>query len=205
MIPNAVDYLWFNDDRFPDLADSYCFTLVRDMTPELLMTRLGAQAAASPRKTLDELITASYPDPGTFGTRDGKHFGTVSLGDWLLIVEVNGHLGVSRKTILPLSADTRLVSHSRNVNAVGYFYWVEDGEIRLFFDPLFPYSRHGSSPDELVEVMQRVGFDLAGDDSVSDNHDKAAFALAEHVTGVKLTPQLLEESTYLCGLVPPPR
>ncbi|MGW0483084.1 DUF6461 domain-containing protein [Nonomuraea sp. NPDC003214] len=27
MIPNADDYLWFNDDRFPDLADSYCFTL----------------------------------------------------------------------------------------------------------------------------------------------------------------------------------
>ncbi|MEV4565484.1 DUF6461 domain-containing protein [Nonomuraea sp. NPDC049419] len=41
MAPNAADYLWFNDDRFPDLADSYCFTLVRDLTPELLMTRLG--------------------------------------------------------------------------------------------------------------------------------------------------------------------
>ncbi|MEV4565485.1 DUF6461 domain-containing protein [Nonomuraea sp. NPDC049419] len=26
--------------------------------------------------------------------------------------------------------------------------------------------------------------------------------MAEHLTGVKLTPPLLEESTYLCGLAP---
>ncbi|MEO3874031.1 DUF6461 domain-containing protein [Nonomuraea sp. B12E4] len=108
------------------------------------------------------------------------------------------------KAIVPLSAGTRLVSHSRNVNAVGYFHWVEDGEIRLSFDPLFPSFRRGSAPDELSAMMQRVGFDL-GDDIDRSIHDKAAFALAEHLTGVKLTPQLLEESTYLCGLAPRPR
>ncbi|MET8862014.1 DUF6461 domain-containing protein [Nonomuraea sp. NPDC004580] len=114
---------------------------------------------------------------------------------------MNGHLGVNRKAIVPLSAGTRLVSHSRNVNAVGCFHWVEDGEIRLSFDPLFPSLRHGSAPDELVETMRQVGFDL-GDDIDRGIHDKAAFALAEHLTGVKLTPQSLEGSTYLCGLAP---
>ncbi|MER7363836.1 DUF6461 domain-containing protein [Nonomuraea wenchangensis] len=201
MTPNAVDYLWFNDDRFPDLADSYCFTLVRELSPELLMSRLGAQAAASPHKTLDELIAASYSGPGPLGTWDGNFFGVVSIGDWLLIVEANGHLGANRKAIVPLSAGTRLVSHSRNVNAVGYFHWVEDGEVRLSFDPLFPSFRHGSAPDELSAMMQRAGFNL--DDEIDRGiHDKAAFALAEHLTGVKLTPQLLEKSTYLCGLAP---
>ncbi|MFB9474208.1 DUF6461 domain-containing protein [Nonomuraea salmonea] len=201
MAPNAVDYSWFNDDRFPDLADSYCFTLVRDLTPEALMTRLGANVEAVSRKTLDQLIDASYSGPGPLGTWDGHLFGAASIGGWVLMVEVNGHLGVNRKAIVPLSAGTRLVSHSRNVNAVGHFRWVEDGEIRLSFDPLFPSFRHGSAPDELVEMMRRVGFGL-GDDIDRGTHDQAAFALAEHLTGVELTPQLLEESTYLCGLAP---
>ncbi|MEV4804052.1 DUF6461 domain-containing protein [Nonomuraea sp. NPDC049421] len=95
----------------------------------------------------------------------------------------------------------RLQSTTYGSTAVGCFHWVEDGEIRLSFDPLFPSFRHGSAPDELVETMRRAGFDL-GDDIDRGIHDKAAFALAEHLTGVRLTPQLLEEATYLCGLAP---
>ncbi|MEU4572323.1 MULTISPECIES: DUF6461 domain-containing protein [Nonomuraea] len=31
---------------------------------------------------------------------------------------------------------------------------------------------------------------------------RAVFALAENLTGIKLTAQLLEESTYLCAVTP---
>jgi len=33
-------------------------------------------------------------------------------------------------------------------------------------------------------------------------HVGPAFLLAERLTGIPMTPQLLEESTYLCGVVP---
>ncbi|MEV2272933.1 DUF6461 domain-containing protein [Nonomuraea africana] len=33
-------------------------------------------------------------------------------------------------------------------------------------------------------------------------HEGPAFLLAERLTGITMTPQLLEESTYLCGGVP---
>ncbi|MER5326288.1 DUF6461 domain-containing protein [Streptosporangium roseum] len=36
-------------------------------------------------------------------------------------------------------------------------------------------------------------------------HGGPAFLLAERLIGITLAPQLLEKSTYLCGVVPNPR
>ncbi|WP_405147658.1 DUF6461 domain-containing protein [Sphaerisporangium sp. NBC_01403] len=36
-------------------------------------------------------------------------------------------------------------------------------------------------------------------------HEGPSFLLAERLTGITITPQLLEGSTYLCGGVPKPR
>ncbi|WP_311922350.1 DUF6461 domain-containing protein [Microbispora sp. H10836] len=77
----------------------------------------------------------------------------VAVGDWVLLVEAHGGLGVTEEIIMPLSAGTRLVSHFYlDVDGMDYFYWINDG--------------------------------------------------AERLTGITMTPQLLEESTYLCGVVP---
>jgi hypothetical protein len=46
------------------------------------------------------------------------------------------------------------------VNAVDHhFYWFEDGELRVHFEPLFPTQRDGRDADDLEPVMQEVGFD----------------------------------------------
>jgi hypothetical protein len=37
-----------------------------------------------------------------------------------------------------------------------------------------------------------------------EHSDEAALALAAHVTGVRLTPELLEEAAYQCGTAPGP-
>jgi hypothetical protein len=37
---------------------------------------------------------------------------------------------------------------------------------------------------------------------IADPHEGPAFLLAERLTGITMTPQLLEESTYLGGGVP---
>ena len=49
--------------------------------------------------------------------------------------------------------------------------------------------------------MQAAGFDLTEDGDNTENCTTAALALAELLTGVRLTPELLEQATYTFGMV----
>jgi len=55
--------------------------------------------------------------------------------------------------------------------------------------------------------MRLAGFDLRQDAEYNEEDvtTEAAFALAEQLTGVRLTPELLDESVYLCGVAPIPQ
>lgn len=217
----AADYVWFYD-RFPSLYEASCFTLIEGLRPEDVVARLDARTedvvaqvgawidSVPSGVSFDDLNSAAYCGPGHYGTWAGHFFGAVAVEGWCLIVEPNGFMGVTPEIIKPLSAGTRLVSHFRNVNAVKYFYWVADGQIQLMFEPPFAADRYGSDPDGAVEAMRQAGFDLKasvqGDGhAVADDvavRSGAVFALAENLTGIKLTAQLLEESTYLCAVTP---
>ncbi|GAA1009728.1 hypothetical protein Aple_022140 [Acrocarpospora pleiomorpha] len=200
MIATPDDYSWFSRERFPGLADAYCFTYVRGLTPEELMTRLGVRVEDCSRMTLDELIRR-------------QTFGAVAVGDWVLLVEAHGGLGVTEEIIMPLSAGTRLVSHFYlEVDGMDYFHWIDDAKIRFEFLHQEGYShwikdgkiqfmfRHHENyseemPDELAETLERIDSPVY---PIADPHEGPAFLLAERVTGITMTPQLLEESTYLC-------
>ncbi|MER5605532.1 DUF6461 domain-containing protein [Micromonospora tulbaghiae] len=201
MSATASGYAWLTD-RFPGLMEAYCLTLVEGLTPGKLLDRLGARQESRVRGTA-ELLEPAYD---AWEDHDGERafVGVTAVGDWALAVEPNGYLGTLDEVIVPLSRGTRLVSHFRNVNAVDHFFWLDDGVLRLHFEPLFPAHRDGSDPDGLVQVMRQVGFDLSDDDADYTVHTEAAFALAEHLTGVRLTPEFLESATYLCGTAPVP-
>lgn len=203
MAATAADYTWFGD-RFPELAEAYCLTLVHGLRPEELLDRTGA-CHRSVVTGVGALVEAAYDAWDEYG--DDLLFAAVAaVGEWALMVEPNGYLGTTDKVVVPLSRGTRLVSHFRNVNAVDHFFWLEDGETRLHFEPLFAYSRDGSDADGLVTEMERAGFDLSeAEDRSYELHTEAAFALAEQLTGVRLTPELLDTTPYLCGLAPLPR
>ncbi|MGF1428539.1 DUF6461 domain-containing protein [Kitasatospora sp. LaBMicrA B282] len=79
-----------------------------------------------------------------------------------------------------------------------------DGEVRVHFEPPFPDQRDGSRPDELLGAMVAAGFDLDPEASNVDHHTAAAFALAEHVTGVRVTAELLDTAEFTHALVPNP-
>ncbi|MEU1723082.1 DUF6461 domain-containing protein [Nonomuraea sp. NPDC005692] len=84
--------------------------------------------------SFDDVLSAACSGPGRHGAWAGHFFGAVAVDGWCLVVEPNGGMGITRGIMERLSAGTRLVSHYRNVNAVSYFFWVEDGEIRLSFE-----------------------------------------------------------------------
>lgn len=115
------------------------------------------------------------------------------------MIEPNGYLGVTEEHALPASAGTSWISHFTNINAVGTFLWAEDQTLRLCFDPMFPEDRWGTAPDELLDVMRRIGFPFEDDDPETDLSSPAAFVLAEHLTGIALTPALLQNTTFTCA------
>ena len=198
MTATAADYAWF-DEHCEDLAGAYCLTLVQGLTPEQVVDRLGGRDTV--RLTgLRELVAHQ---------RDARGVAVTAVAGWALIVEVGGTLGVTDEVAVALSAGTTLVSHFRNVDAVDRFLFVCDGDVRLDFEPMFPTTREGSDPDGLLREMEQAGFDLA-DEDVDDLddlefvHSEAAFALAERLTGVRLTAELLNSAAYLGAAVSRP-
>ena len=199
----AVDYAWL-DERYAHLMEAYCVTLVRGLTPEALLTELKAEP--EPGLTGVDALNEPCFDAWEYYEGDSMLVGVTAVGDWSLMVEFNGYLGVTPEAMLPVSRGRRVVSHFRNVNAVDHFYWFEDGDTRLHFEPLFPYSRDGSHADELLTEMRESGFDLRDDrDRDYALHTEAAFALAHRLTGIRLTPELFASAEFTCGIAPLPR
>jgi hypothetical protein len=197
----AADYLWAEDD---DLFSAYCLTLVRGITPQGFMDRLGARIVFDALKLGEQFTEISFDYWGEPHLGDVQFIGATTVagdgGPWTLALEVNGQLGVTPELVVPVSADTRLVSHRYNGgNAVGQFCWIEDRDIRLDFEPLFASYRDGSTPDALLDDMQQIGFDLDENREDIGPTTAAGFALAERLTGVRVTRTMLDEAVFLCG------
>lgn len=199
----AFDYTWFRK-RFAGLAKMYCLTIVHGLTPAELLRRFEVRAET--RVTgVGQLLESAFD---TWERHIGGRcvLGVTATQDWALAIEPNGVLGVTETTATALSRGTTLVSHYRNVNAPDSFYWIEDGDIRLHFEPSFPARRDGSDPDGLLRVMRKVGFDPRGsDERRHEQRTEAVFALAEYITGLRLTAELLDSATYVCGTAPAPQ
>ncbi|RFU43092.1 hypothetical protein DZF91_03030 [Actinomadura logoneensis] len=199
----AADYSWTEDDD-GGLFAAYCLTLVRGIGPDEFLRRIGARILHE-ALPLDEQYFES-----SFDRWEAPHYGNTQFigatsvpgegGDWTLAFEVNGHLGVTHELVVPASAGTRLVSHSYNEgNAHGYFMWVEDGDVRVEFEPLFADVREGRTPDALLDDMRGIGFDLDSDREEVGPTTSGAFALAERLTGVRVTEDLVTGARFLCG------
>ncbi|MFH8582235.1 DUF6461 domain-containing protein [Streptomyces zaomyceticus] len=198
MTKTGADYSWFEDD-FPDIAEAYCFTLVRGLSPAELMSRLEGRPEA-PLQGIAAVVDAAFAQYD-LEERDRQLVAMTTVGTWTLLIEPNGYLGVTEEQALPASAGTSWISHFTNINAVGTFLWAEDQVLRLCFDPMFPEDRWGTEPDELRDVMEGIGFHFDDDDPEKDLSAPAAFALAEHLTGVAVTPALLQDTTFTCTTV----
>ncbi|MFF5704528.1 DUF6461 domain-containing protein [Streptomyces sp. NPDC012794] len=198
MTKTGADYAWFESD-FPDLAEAYCFTLVRGLSPAELTARLEGRPEA-PLRGIAAVTDAAFAQ---YDLEDGARqlVAMTTVGLWTLLVEPNGYLGVTEDRVLPASAGTSWISHFVNVNAVGTFLWAEDQVLRLCFDPMFPEDRWGAAPDEFLDVMERIGFHFEDGSAETDLSSPAAFALAEHLTGVAVTPALLQNTTFTCATV----
>ncbi|MFJ2744891.1 DUF6461 domain-containing protein [Streptomyces sp. NPDC087440] len=210
----AADYLWIRDHGSVfrhALEGGYTMTLVRGVTPAEVFRAMGAEqreactgaAELADRQAAlldvddywsDDFLAGVFTVPG-----DG--------GDWAVVLHFDGGVGMEPEFLEALSAGSRAVSHTTNGGKpMDHFSWYEDGELRTGFE--YPTSRWGSTPDALNDQLTQVGFSLVDDDDLvggftADVDGKAAvFALAERLTGVRLTEELLARSEYQVGEVP---
>ncbi|GCE02277.1 DUF6461 domain-containing protein [Embleya hyalina] len=204
----AADYGWIRSSFvFPSgIEVGYSLTLVRGVPPEEVLRVMGAEPRGGCRgaeelfERQDELVAGSDEWDESFLA--GVCAVPGGDGDWTLVLHFDGGIGMRPGFLETLSAGSRAVMHSSNGGKpIHMFEWYEDGELRAGFE--WPTVRHGSAPDDLVPLMHEAGFDL-GEESDVDTYDRkaAVLALAEQLTGVRLTEDLLGNSTYLLGHVP---
>lgn len=188
----AADYEWFAQDR--DLTHGFCFTWVRGLATQQLLTRLGGKELE--RVYWDQLVGSG---DGQREPADRYFFGVARIDDWVLIVEDHGDLGTTDRLMIPLSRGTTLVSHYNAGDGHGRFLLLGDGRVELDFDPLAPRRRAGSRAAELAPLVAAAGFGAARN---AAQRVAAAFALTERITGIPMTLDLLREKTYLLTTLP---
>ncbi|MCF3131192.1 DUF6461 domain-containing protein [Streptomyces olivochromogenes] len=207
----AHDYAWIRSSpllRYA-LETGYTLTLVRGVAPTEVLrvmqaepqgTCTGADALIERR---DELLDpADYWDESFIA---GAFTVPGEGGDWTLVLHVgDGGMGMQPRFLEALSAGGRAVVHSSNGGKpMHFFHWYEDGVLRTTFE--WPTARDGSTPDALNSVMREVGFQLADDEGETSGRvdtKAAVFALAERLTGVRVTEELLRDAEYQLGHVP---
>ncbi|MFF7362772.1 DUF6461 domain-containing protein [Streptomyces sp. NPDC008125] len=211
----AHDYAWIrNSPLFDHMLDGgYTVTLIQRRSPHEVLRAVEAE----PRGTGEGAAGLAEADDahraeGGYDYGDDSFiagaFNTHGLdGDWTVVLGFDGGLGLPR--VEKLSEGGRVVVHSSNGGKpIHLFDWYEEGELRTSFEG--PSARHGSSPDELVPLLREVGFPLTPEGEHDENapdtdrfDGKAAvLALAERLTGVRVTESFLRDATYELGLVP---
>jgi hypothetical protein len=141
---------WFSQPDYEWLAQAFCVSFVRGLDSVEMLRRMGAHPAAVRPLTLlaaDGLqmsLDAGYPQVVL----------AAELGDWSVAIEANGFEGTRPEVLRVLSQGAEAVSVFCNINAVGRFNHVADGELLTGFEPLFPDRRQGRDPDRLLPWMR---------------------------------------------------
>ncbi|MFJ2766550.1 DUF6461 domain-containing protein [Streptomyces sp. NPDC087300] len=210
----AHDYAWIRTSQlFRHMMESgYTLTLIRGRAPREVLRAMEAEPRGTGQGTAG-LIEAddAHRAEGGYDYWDESYvagaFNTLGEnGDWALVLGFDGGLGIAGACVETLSRGGRVVAHSTNGGKpIHLFHWFEDGELRTTFEG--PSSRDGNTPDELVPLLREVGFPLTPegehDASAPDVDGKAAvLALAERLTGIRVTESFLQDATYELGLVP---
>ncbi|MER7246296.1 DUF6461 domain-containing protein [Kribbella sp. NPDC000426] len=196
----AQDYGWFAGTP---LDYGYCVTLVRGLDCDEALRRIGGEQLErrAGLAAFSDFAQRNFP---WAGRDDQRHaIGAVPLDGWTLLLEWNGFLGVTKRILEPLSAGTQVVSHHKNVDGEDRFCWMVDGVMRLSFEPFLADRRSGTDPDGLIDVMAQVGYDLRPlEERDPSMRTGATFALAEHLTGVRVTQESLDTAEYVCAKAP---
>ncbi|MCZ4537832.1 DUF6461 domain-containing protein [Gordonia terrae] len=213
------DYLWFNDDEFAGWrATGHVVSLIREATADGILDALSAYSRRTRGIGLDGFgkraqefeLLGLVP----MMSQAVQTVGVADIGDgWVLLIQHNSeYLGVTDELFRPVIDNHEVVSHFSNVNANSRFVWWRGGQQQISFEPMFAtwdLDRARSIPvtgsSTLYDLMSEVGgFQLGETDEPRTEffHLEASFALAERITGIAVTKELIESAEFTVALVP---
>jgi hypothetical protein len=189
------DYTW--PDQHPDLTSGFCFTLVRGIMPYPLIERMGGEELERV-----EWQRVLGPGDGEAGVRTRFFVGITRVGNWSIIVEDNGSLGVTPEIVQPLSAQRGLVLGYRGGGGrPGHLMVFRDGDLALDLDTSAPDRATGTRVAEFRKDLLAAG--LVGKTGPAQPTVAALGYLAAR-TGIKLAEPWLKKLSYLLVTVPKP-
>ncbi|MFJ8042521.1 DUF6461 domain-containing protein [Kitasatospora sp. NPDC096147] len=207
----ARDYAWIGATPWYAYGMAYGFSLLlaRGVTPADLRRVTAAEPQGTCTGTaglierqeelLDELDHADEDFVSGLLTLPGD-----DGASWLLALQFDSGSGMTPDFARALSAGGRAVLHSRNGGKpMDLFHWYEDGELRTAFEAAG--TREGSTPDTLLRQLREVGYPFTDEEHLATpvlDAKAAAFALAERLTGVRITEELLRDAGFELVQVP---
>jgi Family of unknown function (DUF6461) len=199
-MPSAADYAWFDQDN--ELVNGFSLSWVRNVAPEDVVARLDG----TPIRRSD--WEGLYEDPESEQTDGPAPLAIASIAGWSMLLDIPGWFGIEQEPLRRLSQGTTVIYQFLSVNLDDRYRLVEDGTVRVGFEPSAPDFRRGSSPDVLVDAMAHVGFAVTQPGQAANPPDRqpdpteTAFALTEYLTGIRLSMELLESQSYLLAQIP---
>jgi hypothetical protein len=211
---DASSFGWSGDDTSP-LGLDFCLTFAQHIGVAETIARLdggppirivGAEAledaADLVRKTSDATDGNSYHADRSSGL---YFIASIGFETWTMVQEPSGLACKHINAIAKLSRDGHQATFFYNENTAPQFIWADHGDVLLEFDPSEPGRRRGSRPDLLDDILIELGFDIGHDGSYYDPLlRQRSLALMQHLTGVHLSPNQLEDATYYCAAIPDP-
>ncbi|TDC24479.1 hypothetical protein E1265_09570 [Streptomyces sp. 8K308] len=136
----------------PDLYETgYCLTFARGLTPEELLSRLGADLSISAHMTLTEAAEKQTGLPWSQSVvRVGAH------RDWAYSIEDAGSHGARPAILENVSEGTQALALLKTADITHRFTFAEFGHVVCSFDPTTPNIRSGSDPDRLLSWLERL-------------------------------------------------
>ena len=204
--PDLHDYDWRMDTALNNhMFEAYCLTIITDLAVDDLIALLPSA------RVVDTCDHATLDDRGMdiFGDVGGGA-GLVQVGGSVVMFEPNGYCGVTTDLMAPASVGRTVVSDYLGGHGVSTFQWYVDGQLRTQFEPPMADGREGTTPDDLVPLMRAIGgFPIDLDDPEDDRrfdlpYRQATLALMEALTGVRVTLELLRDSTFVSVDIPLP-
>ncbi|MEU8655955.1 DUF6461 domain-containing protein [Actinoplanes philippinensis] len=189
-----LDYSW--PDRHPGLTSGFCFTLVRGITPYPLIEKLHGEELERV-----EWPRVLGPGDGEAGVRTRFFVGMIRTGNWTVVVEDNGSLGVTPQIVQPLSAKRWVFGYRGGGGKPGRLMIYRDGDLALDLDTSAPERAIGSKVDEMRPDLLAAG--LSGKNGPAEPTPAALTFLAAR-TRIKLAEEWLKTLSYLLVAVPKP-
>lgn len=222
MATTYQDYLWFNDEEFGGWqANGHVVSLIRDATADGVLDALGAVGRRRTGVGYDgfgqramEFEDLGLTRPNLYASPTVQTVGVADIGDgWVLLIQHNSdYLGIDDTLFGPVVRHHEVVSHYSNVNANNRFVWWRDGQQVVSFEPMSPTMdlewARATAPDDVETVLALIaevgGIDL--DDYYGTRteffHIEGCFALAERLTGVLVSKDLIESTEFIVAMIP---